>query len=155
MVADKTSQLEHRHMDAMPRPTDYGRKITNFLEAQHTGTKQYMKEGLRRIAEMWMKAHDALKDIHYEDGQKEAVYNQEFAKIWAMGFMHFKENIMAGVMEDADKDLAAGTFAAKDYEFLVQTKIVIDELQTEGMSMKDVQTGFKYIKDPRYDHDED
>ena len=46
MIADKTAALEYRYMDSQPRPTDFGRKITNYLESSYHQTSSYLTEGL-------------------------------------------------------------------------------------------------------------
>ena len=154
MIADKVSELEYRFMDSQPRPTDFGRKITTYLEASYVQSMSYMHEGLRRIMETWANAHDALKDIAIpSEMEKDGIYNAEFGKVWEMGWKCFMDQ-WAWIMQDAEKNLKSAKINDEQYLWWMQTDAVLKELKEMGMTMEKVAAGMVEMKDIRDEKDE-
>ena len=90
--------IELREQEMRGGSSDVGRSITTYLMGAACQSSQYLKEGVRRIAQAWVESRRMHKDL--ESSEFQAAWN----KIKVSGFSHAYESLQ----EMANKARALG-----------------------------------------------
>ena len=127
-----------------------GRKIAYYLAENFTKPKSYLREGLRKIVEMWVQLHDEHGDVEIPQGMtKEQVYDADIKRFWQLGWQLFKENCWQRKLEDAKKTVEHGFLDEDWLLWYTTTDLVFKELEEEIITMDQIMEKNKEMVDLR------